>query len=104
MIEREKANGKVRTNVTIADVALRAGCSKTTISRYLNGKFEFMSAESKERIAAVIEEMNYRPNNLARSLKSSRSRLIGVIMADISNPFSSILVNFKFIPHSSITL
>ena len=92
MIEREKANGKVRTNVTIADVALRAGCSKTTISRYLNGKFEFMSAESKERIAAVIEEMNYRPNNLARSLKSSRSRLIGVIMADISNPFSSILV------------
>ena len=45
MIEKEKTNEKVRANVTIADVALRAGCSKTTISRYLNGKFEFMSAE-----------------------------------------------------------
>ncbi|AIF53377.1 LacI family DNA-binding transcriptional regulator [Pelosinus sp. UFO1] len=83
---------KSKTNITIADVAKRAGVSKTTISRYLNGKFEFMSAESQQRIKGIIEELNFRPNNLARSLKSSKSHLIGVLIADISNPFSSILV------------
>ncbi|HEY3425372.1 MAG TPA: LacI family DNA-binding transcriptional regulator [Negativicutes bacterium] len=83
---------KNKTNITIADVAKRAGVSKTTISRYLNGKFEFMSEESQKRIKDIIEELNFRPNNLARSLKSSKSGLIGVLIADITNPFSSVLV------------
>jgi Transcriptional regulators len=77
--------------VTIDDVAKQAGVSKTTVSRYLNKKYEYMSEDSKDRIAKVIEELGYRPNNLARSLKSSRSRLIGFIVADISSPFSSIV-------------
>lgn len=79
-------------NITIVDVAREAGVSKTTISRYLNGKFEFMSEESKQRIAEVIRALNYRPNNLARSLKSKKSRLVGVLVSDISSPFSSILL------------
>lgn len=83
---------KDKANITITDVAKRAGVSKTTISRYLNGKFEFMSAESKIRIQEIIEELNFRPNKLARSLKSSKSRLIGLLISDISNPFFSILV------------
>lgn len=83
---------KDKANITIADVAKRAGVSKTTISRYLNGKFEFMSGESKRRIQEIVEELNFRPNKLARSLKSSKSRLIGVLVSDISNPFFSILV------------
>lgn len=82
---------QVKGRVTIDDVARQAGVSKTTISRYLNKKFECMSEKSKNRIAAVIEELQYRPNNLARSLKSSKSRLIGLIVADISSPFSSIV-------------
>ena len=77
---------------TIAEVARLARVSKTTVSRYLNGRFEFMSIETKQRIEAVIEELGYRPNNLARGLKSNRSGLIGVLVADISSPFSSILV------------
>ncbi|MDU2065217.1 MAG: LacI family DNA-binding transcriptional regulator [Sporomusaceae bacterium] len=81
-----------RQRVTISEVAKQAGVSKTTISRYLNGKFGFMSEESRQRIAAVIEELDYRPNNLARSLKSCKSRLLGVIIADITSPFSAILV------------
>jgi len=81
-----------KRNITIVDVAAKAGVSKTTISRYLNGKFEFMSNESKAKITQVIEELAYRPNNLARSLKSKRSRLIGVIVSDITNPFSAILL------------
>lgn len=77
---------------TIGEVARLAEVSKTTVSRYLNGRFEFMSAETRKRIQQVIEQLEYRPNNLARSLKSNRSGLIGVLVADISSPFSSILV------------
>jgi LacI family kdg operon repressor len=83
---------KMKSSVTIADVARMAGVSKTTVSRFLNGKYEFMSNESKNRIQSIIEGLNYRPNNLARSLKSSKSGLIGVIIADIGSPISSILV------------
>ena len=78
--------------ITIVDVAQKAGVSKTTISRYLNGKFEYMSEQSKERIAGVIKELGYRPNNLARSLKSQHSRMLGVIVSDITSPFSPILL------------
>lgn len=81
-----------KKSITIIDVAAAAGVSKTTVSRYLNGKFEFMSSQSRERIAATIERLNYRPNNLARGLKSKRSKLLGVIVSDIKNPFSSILL------------
>ncbi len=77
---------------TIDQVARKASVSKTTISRYLNGRYEFMSEETRKRIQTVIEELEYRPNNLARSLKSNHSGLIGVVVADISSPFASILV------------
>lgn len=77
---------------TIEEVAKKTGVSKTTISRYINGRYEFMSEGTKKRIQLVIEELDYRPNNLARGLKSNKSGLIGVIIADITSPFSSILV------------
>jgi len=83
---------KKKKNITIVDVAAKAGVSKTTISRYLNGKFEYMSEDSRKKIARVIEELAYRPNNLARSLKSQQSRMLGVIVSDITSPFSSILL------------
>jgi LacI family transcriptional regulator, kdg operon repressor len=78
--------------ITINHVAKAAGVSKTTISRYLNGKFEYMSEDTKLRIESVIEELNYRPSNVAKALKSNKSGLIGVIIADIGNQFSSILL------------
>ncbi|MBP2072437.1 MULTISPECIES: LacI family DNA-binding transcriptional regulator [Thermoanaerobacterium] len=78
--------------ITIDYVAKRAGVSKTTISRFLNGRYEYMSDATRENIKKVIEELNYRPNNLARSLKLNRSNLIGVLVSDIGNHFSSILV------------
>jgi len=81
-----------KANATINEVAAKAKVSKTTISRYLNGKYEYMSAETKERIEKVIEELNYRPSNIARSLKAKNSNVIGCIIADIGSPFSSIVV------------
>lgn len=80
------------SNVTIAQVAAEAGVSKTTISRFLNGKYDYMSGETKKRIEKVIERMDYHPSNIARSLKSQNSKAIGCVIADISSPFSSILL------------
>ena len=78
--------------VTIKDIADMAGTSKTTVSFYLNGKYEKMSAETKVKIEKVIKETNYSPSIVARSLTSKKMNLIGVIVADISNPFSSTIV------------
>jgi len=78
--------------VVIDDVAKMAGVSKATISRYLNGKFEYMSQSTREKIGFAIEKLNYRPNNIARSLKSNKSKLIGVVIADLTNPFSSLII------------
>ena len=72
--------------VTIGKVAEVAGVSKTTVSRFLNGRYEHMSEETKSRITAVIEELDYRPNAIARSLKSQKTGLIGVIVSDVTNP------------------
>ncbi|MGE4485743.1 MAG: LacI family DNA-binding transcriptional regulator [Oscillospiraceae bacterium] len=77
---------------TIADIAKSVGVSKTTISHYLNGKFGYMSEETRKRIESTINMANYQPNNVARSLKSQKSKLIGVVMADIENPFSSSII------------
>lgn len=78
--------------VTIKDIAEMAGTSKTTVSFYLNGKTEKMSEETKIRIAKVIEETNYRPSIVARSLNSKNSKLIGVLIGDITNTFSNQIV------------
>jgi LacI family kdg operon repressor len=81
-----------QNNVTISQVAAAAQVSMTTISRYLNGKYEYMSAETKQRIAGVIEKMDYHPSNIARSLKARTSRSVGCVIADIGSQFSSILL------------
>lgn len=78
--------------VTIAEVARRAGVSKSTVSRYLNGLYEHMGADTRERIAQVIAELDYRPNTLARSLKQKRTHTIGAIVANILNPFSTSII------------
>ncbi|MGX7327909.1 LacI family DNA-binding transcriptional regulator [Enterococcus bulliens] len=78
--------------ITINDVAQKAGVSKTTVSRFLNNNYNNMSDQTKKRIEDVIKELNYRPNKQAQALKSKHSYLIGVVVADISNMFSSLLL------------
>lgn len=87
---RDLPRGK-KDSITIADIAKRANVSTTTISRYLNGKYEYMSEKSREKIAGIIKETGYRPNKMARGLKMQQSKIIGFVVADIANPFSSIL-------------
>lgn len=66
--------------VTISTIAKEAGVSKTTISRYLNGNYGYMSEATRTRIAQIIEAYGYVPNGVARTLKSKKSHLIGIIV------------------------
>lgn len=75
--------------VTIYDVAKKACVSKSTVSRYLGGRFHELSPKTRQKIKQVIDELQYRPNNLARGLKNSRSYLIGALVADITNPYTT---------------
>ena len=69
-----------------------AGTSKTTVSFYLNGKTEKMSEKTRQRIAEVIKETNYKPSVAARSLNSKSTKLLGIMIGDITNTFSNQIV------------
>jgi LacI family transcriptional regulator len=73
-------------NMTIKDVASKAGVSVTTVSHVIN-KTRFVSDELVERVTAAMEELHYQPNTLARSLRMGESKTIGLIVPDNSNPF-----------------
>lgn len=79
----------MKKKITINDIAKLAGVSKTTVSFYLNGKFDKMSQTTRARISSVIEKTDYQPNTLARSLNSKQTHLIGVIIGDITNSFAN---------------
>jgi DNA-binding LacI/PurR family transcriptional regulator len=78
--------------VTLADVAAAAGVSPATASRVLAGRGGARS-DTAERVHAAADALQYRPSGLARSLRVSSSRTIGIIVTDIENPFYSRLVN-----------
>jgi LacI family transcriptional regulator len=72
--------------VTLRDVAREAGVSMKTVSRVINGESK-VSPATGARVAEAVERLGYKPNELARSLAGRRSRTIGLMIADISNPF-----------------
>lgn len=72
--------------VTIHDVAKRAKVSVATVSRFLN-KNGYVGEKSRQAIEKAIRELNYVPNNVARTLSTKQSNLIGLIIPDIKNPF-----------------
>ncbi|MBU6486836.1 MAG: LacI family DNA-binding transcriptional regulator [Burkholderiales bacterium] len=73
---------------TISDVAREAGTGKTSVSRYLNGETNVLSSDLRARIEAAIKRLDYRPNQMARGLKRGRNRLIGLLVADLTNPYT----------------
>ncbi|SIR04284.1 transcriptional regulator, LacI family [Aeromonas sp. RU39B] len=79
--------------VTMLDVAKRAGVSKATVSRVLNGK-NVVSAEVVAAVFKAIEETGYRPNLLARQLATRKTRFIGFVMTNAlyNGPYFSTLV------------
>lgn len=75
--------------VTMADVAKLANVSKSTVSQYLNKRFDYMGENTKKRIEEAISELGYQANYVARSLKQKRTSTIGVIVANILHAFST---------------
>jgi LacI family transcriptional regulator len=71
---------------TIKDIANRAGVSTATVSYVINGT-RFVSPELRERVMSAVIELDYRPNAVAQSLRQKRTRTIGLIVPDNSNPF-----------------
>lgn len=71
--------------VTIRSVAEAAGVSMSTVSNVLSGRHEQMAVETRERVLATIEKLNYQPNHVARSLVTKRTATIGLIMSDVTN-------------------
>lgn len=81
-------NGK---RITLRDVAKRAGVSINTASRALTNKPE-ISPETKKKVLKIAQELGYRPNRIARALRSQKSYTIGIVVGDIANPYFSALV------------
>jgi len=82
---------KTQRKVTMRDVAKAANVSQSTVSRILSpssAKSEVpISGETKEKVLAVVKELGYQPNQYARSLRGQKNHVIGMLIADISNPF-----------------
>ena len=75
-----------RSRITIRDVATHAGVSHQTVSRVINHS-EQVTLETRERVNAAIKELGYRPSRLAQSMVTQKTRTIGLVVADITNPF-----------------
>lgn len=71
---------------SIKDVAREAGVSIATVSRVLN-EVDVVNEETKKRVMEAIKKLGYRPNIVARSLKTQRTKTVGIVMPDISSAF-----------------
>lgn len=79
-----------KQTVTIYDVAREAGVSMATVSRVVNGNPNVKPA-TRKRVTAVIDQLNYRPNAVARGLASRKTTTVGVIIPDVTNMYFSSL-------------
>ncbi|MFH1073741.1 MAG: LacI family DNA-binding transcriptional regulator [Candidatus Firestonebacteria bacterium] len=74
---------------TMNDIAKMAGVSRSTVSRVLSGNYKKIriSAETAETVLRIAQEHDFQPDHLAKSLQSRKTKTIGVIVTDITNPF-----------------
>lgn len=76
---------------SIKDVAKLAGVSNATVSRVLGNK-EYVRESTRQKVLRAADELGYKPNRVARSLRVRSSQIIGLIISDIQNPFFTSLV------------
>ena len=80
----------MRKRTSLKDIAVKVGVSTALVSYVLNGRMEGrINKDVAQKIRDTALKLQYQPNHMARSLKTNRSGTIGLIVADISNPFSS---------------
>jgi DNA-binding LacI/PurR family transcriptional regulator len=83
-----------RTTITMHDVAKLANVSQSTVSRVLSGAPDAIpiSEETRQRVLDAIDQLGYRPNLHAGSLRGQKTRMIAMMIADIANPFYHAMV------------
>ncbi|WP_442602249.1 LacI family DNA-binding transcriptional regulator [Paenibacillus sp. KN14-4R] len=74
-------------SITIKDIAKKANVSITTVSLIMNNKCHNIGEDTIKRVRSIIAEHNYRPNALARGLITNKTRTIGLLVPNITNPF-----------------
>ena len=74
-------------SLTIKDIANKAGVSITTVSKILNNKADDISDPTKKRVMQIVKKENFTLNSVARSLKTKKTHIMGLIIPDITNPF-----------------
>ncbi|MYL71752.1 substrate-binding domain-containing protein [Halobacillus litoralis] len=78
----------MKDRISAYDVAEKAGVSQSTVSRVLNN-YPFMKETTRQKVLTAIEELGFTRDEIARSLASKKTRTIGLILGDITNPFFS---------------
>ncbi len=82
-------NGKrKKKHATLSDIADSVGVASMTVSRVINGT-GYVSEETREKVLKAANELNYRRNGLARNLKRQFTETVGLVLGDISNPYST---------------
>lgn len=77
---------------TLKDVAREAGLTVGTVSRVLNNR-GYISEQTREKVYAVMRDLNYQPNEMARSLSKQRNNTIGVIVPHIVHPYFAKMIS-----------
>jgi LacI family transcriptional regulator len=78
--------GSTGSGLTSWDIAREAGVSQATVSRVLN-RYPHVAEATRQRVLDVIERLSYAPSGVARGLVTRRTRLVGLVVADVTNPF-----------------
>ncbi|MCX4735974.1 LacI family DNA-binding transcriptional regulator [Streptomyces sp. NBC_01363] len=78
---------------SIKDVAAQAGVSVATVSRVLNSH-PSVSPDARTRVLAAVDALGYRPNAVARSLRTDQTRTLGLVISDVLNPYFTELARF----------
>jgi DNA-binding LacI/PurR family transcriptional regulator len=80
--------GARKHQVTLSDIAQTVGVTAMTVSRVVNGD-GYVSDDTRDKVLKAVKDLNYRRNGLARGLKRQRTETIGLVLGDISNPYST---------------
>ena len=75
----------------LKDVAQKLNISVSTVSRVVNGKV-YVKPETREMVMKALDELNYTPNQVARSLKNKATKTIGIVVPDISEDFFAYVI------------
>lgn len=86
MAGEQQGGRATRPRATLADVARRAGVSIATVSFVMNGR-DGVGDQTRAHVLRIAEEVGFRPNRLASGLRTGQSRVVALVLADITNPF-----------------